>query len=640
MFANLFKAGRIGKLEIKNRIVMSAVHLNYAKDGFVTDRLLNFYVERAKGGVGLIIVGGCAVHPLGMASRNMIAIYDDRYVDGLKRLAKSLKDYDVKVGVQLFHAGRYASSSVIGDKPVAPSPIPSRLTGETPRELNVDEIKMLKECFSEAARRAVDAEFDLVEISAAGGYLIAEFLSPLTNKRSDEYGGSLENRMRFLLEIIECIREKVGRDFPLVCRITVDEFIPGGNTVEEAKIIAKRLEEVGVDAIDTLEGWHESPRPLITYHVPRGGWMDLSYEVKKVVGIPVIAGTRINTPDLAEKVLREGKADFIRLCRPLIADPEFPIKAREGRVEDIRPCIACNQGCLDRIFLDKDVTCLINPAVGREGEVKIAPTDQPKKVLVIGGGPAGMEAALIARLKGHEVILVEASERLGGQINIASKAPDHEEFKSLVDYFDAQLKRAGVEVKLNTEANVELVEQYNPDVIIVATGAEPIIPSIDGVNRENVYLAWDVLAERVYVEGDEVAVIGGGGVGVWVSRFLVERGKRVTIIEMLERLAQDVGVTTRWVELMLLRKHGVRILTRAKALRIVEGGLYIEKDGREEFVRAESVILAVGSKPNRALAEKLKEKFGEKVYMVGDCVKPRKALDAIHEAFNLVLEVL
>ena len=639
MFDYLFKPGKIGKLELRNRIVMSATHLGYADNGFVTDRLVDFYVERAKGGTGLIIVGGCGVHPLGIVAPNMIMIYDDKYVNGLRRLTKAVKKYDAKIGLQLLHAGRYAFSSVIGGQPVAPSPIPSRLTGETPRELSIDEIKTLEAEFAKAAERAVEAEFDLVEIMAGGGYLISEFLSPVTNKREDEYGGSLENRMKFLLEIVKLIREKVGKNFPVICRVTLDEFMPEGNTIEEAKIIVKALEKERVDAIDAHEGWHESPRPLITYHVPRGGFIYLAEEIKKILSIPVIAGTRINTPELAEKILHEGKADFIRIGRPLIADPEFPKKAYEGRIEDIRPCIACNQGCLDMVFMNKDVTCLINPIAGREGEVKITLTSQPKNVLVIGGGPAGMEAALIAKLKGHKVTLLEKNGKLGGQINLAFKPPGHEELKCLIEYFENQLKKLNVDINLNIEADINVIEKFNPDIIIVATGAEPITPRIEGVNRENVFFAWDVLAEKVDVKSD-VAVVGGGGVGVWVSEFLAERGKKVTLIEMLERIAQDVGITTRWIDIMFLRKHGVKILTKAKVTKIVEDGLYVEKDGKEEFVKADSIVLATGSKPNKTLAEKLKQKFKEKVYMVGDCVEPRKALEAIREAFDVTVKIL
>ncbi|MGP3667960.1 MAG: NADH:flavin oxidoreductase [Candidatus Bathyarchaeota archaeon] len=284
MFDYLFKTGKIGKLEIMNRIVMSATHLGYADNGFVTTRLIDFYVERAKGGTGLIIAGGCGVHPLGGAP-SMIMIYDDKYVDGLRRLAKAVKDYGTKIGLQLLHSGRYAFSAIVGGQPVAPSPIPSRLTGETPRELGVNEIKMLEVEFAKAAERAVEADFDLIEVMAGGGYLISEFLSPVTNKRKDEYGGSLENRMKFLLEIVKLIKEKVGKDFPVVCRVTLDEFMPEGNTIEEAKVIVKALEKIGVDAIDTHEGWHESPRPLITYHVPRGGFIYLAEQVKKILTI-------------------------------------------------------------------------------------------------------------------------------------------------------------------------------------------------------------------------------------------------------------------------------------------------------------------------------------------------------------------
>ena len=559
MFKKLFEPGKIGSLEIRNRIIMPAIHLGYAeKNGAVTQKIIDFYVERAKGGVGLIIVGGCYVDVLGMGLDNMLGLHEDRLIEGYVKLVEAVKKHGAKIGAQLFHAGRYAYSRVIGAQPVAPSSIPSRMTGETPRELTIEEIKDLEEKYGEAALRAKKAGFDMVEILASTGYLVSEFLSPVTNKRTDMYGGPLENRMRFLLEIVETVRKKVGSDFPISCRVSIDELMKGGNTVEEGKKIVQALENAGVNVINSYAGWHESPRPLITMHVSRGEFVHLAEEVKKVVKIPVIAAVRINNPFLAEEIIASGKADFVCMGRPLIADPELPKKALEGKVEDIRPCIACNQGCLDRVFTGLSVECCVNAAVGREAEAKIEPTSKPKKVVVVGGGPGGMEAARVAALRGHKVILYEKNSRLGGQLNLASKPPGREEIQNIVNYLSTQLNKLGVEVKLGVEADVKLIEDLKPDVVIVASGVVPIIPEVEGIEKSNVFLAHDVLAEKVKV-GDKVVVVGGGGVGCGVAEFLAQKGKNVTIVEMLEKLARDVGITTRWIVLLRLRQKMLKL---------------------------------------------------------------------------------
>ena len=638
MFKKLFEPGKIGGLEVRNRIIMPAIHLGYAeKNGAVTQKIIDFYVERAKGGVGLIIVGGCYVDVLGMGLDNMLGLHEDRLIEGYVELVETVKKHGAKIGAQLFHAGRYAYSRVIGAQPVAPSRIPSRMTGETPRELTIEEIKDLEEKYGEAALRAKKAGFDMVEILASTGYLVSEFLSPVTNKRTDMYGGPLENRMRFLLEIVETVRKRVGSDFPISCRVSIDELMEGGNTVEEGKKIVQALENAGVNVINSYAGWHESPRPLITMHVSRGEFVYLAEEVKKVVKIPVIAAIRINNPFLAEEIIASGKADFVCMGRPLIADPELPKKALEGKVEDIRPCIACNQGCLDRVFTGLSVECCVNAAAGREAEAKIEPVSKPKKVVVVGGGPGGMEAARVAALRGHKVILYEKNSRLGGQLNLASKPPGREEIQNIINYLSTQLNKLGVEVKLGVEADVKLIEDLKPDVVIVASGVIPIIPEVEGIEKPNVFLAHDVLAEKVKV-GDKVVVVGGGGVGCGVAEFLAQKGKNVTIVEMLEKLARDVGITTRWIVLLRLRQKNVKIVTKAKLKKIVENGVIVAKNGEEEFFEADSVVIAVGSKPNNQLAQQLKGKIPE-LYTVGDCVEPRKALEAIHEGFDVAIRI-
>jgi 2,4-dienoyl-CoA reductase-like NADH-dependent reductase (Old Yellow Enzyme family)/thioredoxin reductase len=635
----LFEPFRIGGMKLKNRVVMPAMGTNFSsEDGCVTKRLLSYHVERARGGVGLIIVEGAYVEPRGRGSVRQLGVDDDDKVSGLRELASAIRANGAGAALQLFHGGRQSHSSIIGMQPVSASEVLCRLTGETPRALSVEEIHGVEEAFAEGARRCRDAGFDAVEIHGAHGYLINQFLSPLTNKRTDEYGGGVEGRARFLLEILGLTREKVGGDYPVLCRINGDDYIEGGVTLEDAKKTARLLEAAGVDAIHVSGGIYDSPVPVTTgpMALPRGHMVHLAAAIRKVVSVPVIAVGRINDPELAETVLQEGKADLVSMGRGLLADPELPMKAAAGRLDDIRKCTACDE-CIARLFYNEDIACSVNAALGREEEYAIRKAEVSKRVLVVGGGPAGMEAARVSALRGHSVVLCEKGDRLGGQLNLAVVPPHKEEMRTVTPYLEGQIRKVGVKVMLGQEVTPALAREIGADAVFVAAGSVQTVLGIPGAGGENVVLANDVLCGKASVE-ERVVVVGGGMVGAETAEFLAEKGKRVTILEMLGKIGIDMVPFAMTLLYQRLKKLGVVMITKAKVVELKDGCVVYEKDGGKQTVEADSVVLALGSKPNTSLMEAFKGQASE-VYAIGNAREPGNALEAIHEGSRVAREV-
>jgi 2,4-dienoyl-CoA reductase (NADPH2) len=632
---NLFQPIKIGDLELNNRIIFLGVATAYASEDMVTQRLIDFYVERARGGAGLITTQIIMPSSLGRPIPGILGIYHDRFIPGLRQLAEAVHAQGAKIAAQIGLQYYRAREEGAPTEEVAPSAVSTR-SSSSPRELALKEIQDMMEDFSEGAHRARDAGFDAVEFHCGMGYMINRFLSPCTNKRSDRYGGSFENRLRLLLDILHATKGKVRHDFPIICRISAEEFMEGGNSLKDYQKMAPILEKAGVCCLNTEAGWHECPKPLVHMSVPRGAFVYIAEGIKKVVNIPVVAAYRINDPILAEEILAQGKADLIGMARPLIADPELPNKAKEGRIEDIRPCIACNH-CLDSMMGGKPIACTVNARVGREAEWTVERVKRPKRVFVIGGGPGGMEAAAVAARRGHDVTLFEKMGQLGGNLIPASVASYKWEVGNLTTYLKTQVKKSGVKVRLKQEIGAALIQRERPDVVILATGARPIIPDIPGVRGRNVVTAIQVLNGEKNV-GKKVIVVGGGMVGCETAEFLAEKGKKVTMLEMLERVGDDIGRTVRWIILGRLRNAGVRMETRAKVVEITDNGVKASRNGEIKFFEGDAVVLAVGLAPVKELAQELAGKVAS-LYPIGDCVEARRIIQAIEDGFRVAREI-
>lgn len=662
-FLKLFTPLKIGTVTLKNRIAMPAVHHAYTPDGFVNDRLVAYYGERARGGAALITVGGCSIDEAGKGPM-MIGLHDDAFIAGLRRLSAAIHGEEAAAAAQLYQAGRYTHTMITGTTPLAPSPLPSRLTRETPREMTAEDIAATLTAFGEAARRCRESCFDAVEILASAGYLICQFLSPLTNERQDEYGGSFAARARFGVEVVREVRRAVDGDYPVIVRLSGHDFMPGGNTNEEAARFAVLLEEAGADGFNVTGGWHESRVPQITGEVPRGGMAYLARGIKEAVSVPVAASNRINDPLIAEEILQDNLADLVNMGRPLIADPHLPEKSRTGRGGAIRRCIACNQGCLDMIFSFQDVFCTVNAAAGREEDAALHPAAEKRRILIVGGGPAGMEAARVAAWRGHAVTLWEKGPALGGCLRHAAVPPGKGEFLTLIDYFQAELPRLGVSVALNRTASAAEVQAFNPDAVVVATGARPVCPPFPVSEDSPTCGVLEVLGGEK-IPGERVVVIGGGSVGCETAAAIARRGtpsaealrflldnegegeerlrkistlgpRQVTLVEMEKGLARDMGISTRWVTMQCLRRQGIKLLDRHRVLAVQAKGVLVARpeDDQELFLEADTVILAVGVEADNCLADDLRGKVKE-LHLVGDARSPRKLTEAIREGFDL-----
>lgn len=642
--SKLFSSIGIGGAKLKNRIVMAPmVTLFGAPDGFMTEREKDYFVRRARGDIGLVTVGDCTIVPNCQVVPAYDGIWDDKFIPSWMEFVRSIHDAGSKVSVQLTHSGSQCQPAITGEQPVAPSAFVSPLSGQMTRQLSIGEIEGLIEKWAEAAMRAREAGIDLVEIQGSQGFLLHNFMTPLFNKRTDEYGGDLKGRVRFPVEVIRRVKEKTGGDYPVVFRMVVSDLVDGGLTLEDTKAMAPMLVDAGADALHFTAGAGLHLRNLWAPPVDAGTGciVDLAAQLRTVVEVPVIVAQRIIDPFQAETILEDGKADMIALGRALICDPDWARKAAEGTTDDIRKCIGCCQGCLDRTRDGKHhITCLHNPEVGAEKDYGITPVEASKKVMVIGGGPAGMEVAKVAAERGHVVTLYEKDGELGGQWILACIPPKKGEFREVIRYNLRELEKLGVKIELNKEVTPELVDNINPDVVVVATGAVPFVPELPGMKRKTVVTAHDVLSGRASGIGNKVAVLGGGLVGCETADFLVDQGKKVTIVEMLDEIAKDVGPVRKPFLMNRLTDGDVEMITAAKVESITEQGTVgIEQYGKKTEVGPyETIILALGSKPSNKIAKQIEGNIS-KIYVIGDALEPRKAIDAIAEAAKVGREI-
>lgn len=643
----IFESGRIGTMELKNRLVMPAMVTNFAEsDGGLGDKLISYYTARAGGGFGLVIVEATAVSPDGRGFTRHPVLYNDAVMPGWRRLAESIHSAGGKVGVQLFHAGRQTYQSITGERPVAPSPVSSPKHNEIPRELTREDIRELVGAYGQAARRAKEAGLDGVEVQCGHGYLISQFISPVFNKRTDEYGGDLFSRMRFALEVLREVRRNVGGDYPVWARMSADDQMPGGITVEEAKVVAAILAGAGCDALHvsaglTAGGYGKAASTTAPMYVPKGFNLADCEAIKKSVDVPIIAVGRINEPLLAEQALRENRADFIAMGRAAIADPELPHKAAADDYRGICPCIGCVYGCIHLMSMGQDISCTMNPAVGREYllEKESPRAEKPRKVVVVGGGPAGMMAAATAARRGHRVVLFEKEGSLGGQFRLAAFPPGKQEIARGVAYYADGLRGSGVEIHLGREVTAETVLSEKPDVVLLATGSLPAMLPLPGVPEEKIATAHEVLA-GIKNPGKKVAVIGAGLVGCETADFLAERNREITVIEMTGQIAADVPAAPRYHLLNRLQSYGVKFLLDSSIERMV-GGTKLEvktNDGEKVLYHVDTVILAAGNKPVNQLFQDLKQKCPE-VMVIGDAKEVKNGFSAFRDGLEAGLSI-
>lgn len=669
-YSHLFSPLDLGFTVLKNRILMGSMHTGLEENPNDAPKLAQFYAQRAAAGVALIVTGGISPNKQGVLLPHAATLMSESQLATHQLVTDAVHQQGGKIALQILHTGRYSYQPNL----VAPSAIQSPITPFMPKAMSHEQIEQTINDYIHCAQLAQKAGYDGVEIMGSEGYLINQFLVSHTNQRDDQWGGNIENRCRFALRILEGIKKAVGEQFIIIYRLSMLDLIKDGSDASEVLYLAKAVEKAGATMINTGIGWHEARIPTIATMVPRGQFSNITRELMGKVNIPLITSNRINTPQTAEAILAEGCADMVSMARPFLADPEFVLKAQQGREDEINTCIACNQACLDEIFSGQTASCLVNPFACRETELLVIPTLQPKKLAVVGAGPAGLSFAVMAAKRGHHVTLFEKEDVIGGQLNIASQIPGKEEFQETLRYFKRQLQLTGVIVKNNTEATPEHLENF--DEVILASGVKPHIPEIEGLDDPIVKSYLDVLKHHQPV-GKNVVIMGSGGIGFDASLYLTQKGQCSSLspcafnkewgidptlsyrggikpanhlkndtkhIVMTQRKAGKIGLslgkTTGWIHRLTLEKKGVKFLTHCNYQRITPEGLVIEQDGKQQLIPADNIILCTGQRAYHPLLTPL-EKENKTVHLIGGA-KDASALDAkraIKQGTELALEI-
>lgn len=632
---HLFTPFQIKNITLQNRIVLPPLASFLIEEGGkITDRTIEHYRRRAAGGPAMVMMEACAVTPEGVVSKNQARIDDDRIVEGLSKITAALKAEGAIPALQIHHAGRQTSPKVINRRPLAPSPLPCPYIKGDVEPLTIDHIQELVQRFAEAAVRGRQAGFELLEIHGAHGYLINQFLSSYSNIREDEYGNDTTGRTRFAREIIQEIRNRLGPDYPISFKISAQEFVPKGLTVEESIDILSILIDAGIDVVQVSAGNDLTPEWICQpMFMKKACLAESAASIKRALNIPVMTVGRINDPWTADSIIAKGMADLVCIGRGLMADPELPIKAKEGRFDEIRTCIACNT-CMQSIFRYGRLECLVNPSLGREKEMQISPTERRKKVMVIGGGPGGLNAAWVAAKRGHDVHLYEKQVFLGGQLVPGSRTAYKREMQSLINFQKKQVELNGVTCHLGLNVTADTVQEANPDVVILATGSKPILPPVEGIDGETV-TTFDIVLNGKNQENQQTVVIGGGATGCEVAFHLSDGGSPVTIVEMMPKIGGDLEAITKKILIRKLKENNVRILTEHHLLRMDKNGVIVAgPDEIEKKIEADRVVVAIGILPDDTIHQKIRD-LGFETHVIGDCLKPRSAKAAIFEGAKI-----